>query len=403
MLRARIASLFVLIALFGAAITTLAITKPAFAGSDTYPSKWADAPMDTILDDWGEWNRECTSYAAWMLHSVNGFEMPFHDNAVNWGPDAKSRGYAVNMTPAVGSIYWTSSPQHVAWVESVSPDGKSVTIEDYNHDYTGHWGERTVATSSASGYIHFKDISWSGIGSAKYFGSDRLTTGQKMYAGQYLVSGNVQYALILQSDGNLVLYHGTGPLWASNTAGKGASYLAMQSDGNLVLYTSSGKPVWASNTAGKGGSYAVVQSDGNFVTYINGGGPTWASNTGGKTSYTYFGSYKLTNGQQMPANDYIRSSDNRYALLLQSDGNLVLYGPGYHVLWTSKTPGSGANRLVMQGDGNLVLYQNGTPKWASNTAGNGSSEVIMQNDGNLVVYRSSDGKATWASNTNGKI
>src|SRR5450759_4292850 len=129
----------------------------ASAGTNTYPSKWANAPMDSILDSWGEWNRECTSYAAWMLHSENGFEMPFHDNAVNWGPDARNLGHTVNSTPAVGAIYWTTSPQHVAWVESVNPGG-TVTIEEYNHDYTGHWSERTVATGSASGYIHFKDI-----------------------------------------------------------------------------------------------------------------------------------------------------------------------------------------------------------------------------------------------------
>jgi hypothetical protein len=102
-----------------------------------------------------------------MLHSVNGFEMPFHDNAVNWGPDARARGYSVNSTPAVGSVYWTSTPQHVAWVESVNSNG-TVTIEDYNSDYTGHWREHSVAASSASGYIHFKDLAGGGT-SAVYF------------------------------------------------------------------------------------------------------------------------------------------------------------------------------------------------------------------------------------------
>jgi surface antigen len=139
----------------------------AAAGTDTYPSKWATAPMDSLIDNWGEYNRECTSYAAWMLHSVNGFEMPFHDNAVNWGPDARARGYSVNSTPAVGSVYWTSTPQHVAWVESVNSNG-TVTIEDYNSDYTGHWREHSVAASSASGYIHFKDLAGGGT-SADYF------------------------------------------------------------------------------------------------------------------------------------------------------------------------------------------------------------------------------------------
>jgi len=51
----------------------------------------------------------------------------------------------------------------------------------------------------------------------------------------------------MQADGNLVLYQGATPLWASNTAGTGANIAAMQSDGNLVLYGPSG-PVWATNT-----------------------------------------------------------------------------------------------------------------------------------------------------------
>ena len=121
------------------------VTAPAaFAGSDTYPAKWADAPQDSPSDSWGELNRECTSYVAWMLHSVNGFEMPFHANATVWGPDTASRGFTVSSQPALGSVYWTTPGKgHVAWVESVNPGG-TVTIEDYNSDYTGHWAEHTV-------------------------------------------------------------------------------------------------------------------------------------------------------------------------------------------------------------------------------------------------------------------
>ena len=132
----------------------------ALAGSDTYPAPWAPpTTQDSLVDTWGELNRECTSYASWMLHSVNGFEMPFHDDAVNWGPDASSRGYTVDMHPAVGSIFWSSSIDHVGWVESVSADGSAISYEDYNFGLNGLWSEHTgVATSSASGYIHFKDV-----------------------------------------------------------------------------------------------------------------------------------------------------------------------------------------------------------------------------------------------------
>src|SRR2546430_5513724 len=104
--------ILITIFLFGLLATTAlqftTNTPNALAGSDTYPAPWRPpATQDSVLDTWREWNRECTSYAAWMLHSVNGFEMPFNDDAVNWGPDATARGYTVNMTPAVGSIFWS--------------------------------------------------------------------------------------------------------------------------------------------------------------------------------------------------------------------------------------------------------------------------------------------------------
>lgn len=147
------------------------------AGSDTYPTSIAgcryvsdntpagtcdlkDSPQDEYYDPWSEENRECTSYAAWMLSSVNGYTMPFHDYAINWGTDAQNQGITVNTTPAAGSVYWSTTASiygHVAYVKSI-PDSTHVQLEEYNFSTMGGWDERTVLTSSASGYIHFKDI-----------------------------------------------------------------------------------------------------------------------------------------------------------------------------------------------------------------------------------------------------
>ncbi len=148
---AALAVLTILVAALGGVLGS----SPALAGTDDYPAQWRNAPMDSIIDSWGEYNRECTSFVAWRLHSRNRFEMPFHDNATGWGPDAVRRGFAVNMSPAVGAVAWWSSG-HVAWVEAVN--NNSVTIEEYNRDFTGHYSERSVAANSVTGYIHFKDI-----------------------------------------------------------------------------------------------------------------------------------------------------------------------------------------------------------------------------------------------------
>jgi hypothetical protein len=70
----------------------------------------------------------------------------------------------------------------------------------------------------------------------------------------------------MQTDGNLVVYNASNkPVWATNTLGKGGTYVIIQgSDGNLVLYTSSDSPVWSSNTAGTGANNLVLNDDGSL-------------------------------------------------------------------------------------------------------------------------------------------
>ena len=61
------------------------------------------------------------------------------------------------------------------------------------------------------------------------------------------------------------------------------------------------------------------------------------------------------------------------SLLMQSDGNLVLYeiaGGTQTALWATGTDAPGS-RIVMQGDGNLALYTpGGDCRWAAGTDGN---------------------------------
>jgi hypothetical protein len=109
-----------------------------------------------------------------------------------------------------------------------------------------------------------------------------LTANQELTASQSLASCNGDYTLIIQGDGNLVLYQGGTALWASNTAGSAADEAIMQGDGNLVLYASSGTPVWASNTAGNDGAYLDEQNDGNVVIYSASGSALWSTGTAGK-------------------------------------------------------------------------------------------------------------------------
>ncbi len=90
------------------------------------------------------------------------------------------------------------------------------------------------------------------------------------------------YEVNFQSDGNLIIYNPyKKAVWASNTAGMGATLLKMQADGNLVIYNNI-QPLWDSKTNGQPGAYLAIQEDGNLVIYTPEMKPIWATGTNGK-------------------------------------------------------------------------------------------------------------------------
>jgi predicted alpha/beta hydrolase family esterase len=109
----------------------------------------------------------------------------------------------------------------------------------------------------------------------------------------------------------------------------------------------------------------------------------------------------LSPDQALYAGQSITSSDGRFYLTYQLDGNLVLYRYDAVPLWHTQTHGTNPGRAIMQRDGNLVVYDgSGTPIWASGTVGFDGAWLVVQSDGNLVIYTSS-GAPVWASGTNG--
>lgn len=55
--------------------------------------------------------------------------------------------------------------------------------------------------------------------------------------------------------------------------------LAVKTAGNLALATSSGSALWTTASSGTAGNLLVLQSDGNLVLYDAGYRPVWASGT----------------------------------------------------------------------------------------------------------------------------
>ncbi|HFI0030331.1 TPA: SH3 domain-containing protein [Streptococcus suis] len=137
--------------------TTSTRSSSTNALGDDYPYTAVDA-----IDPWRLYTRQCTSFVAFRLSKVNGFEIPAaYGNADVWGYRAQREGYRVDMSPAVGSVAWWTSPMHVAWVSSIQ--GDMVEIEEYNYGTRYTYNRRLIHKNSVSGYIHFKDLAGSPV------------------------------------------------------------------------------------------------------------------------------------------------------------------------------------------------------------------------------------------------
>ena len=114
--------------------------------------------------------------------------------------------------------------------------------------------------------------------------SSTLAAGEYLQTNDSLLSDNGEYKLLMQEDCNLVLYKGSTALWDSDTVRTSqACFLIIQSDGNLVIYLGAspeeqGEAIWNSATQGATAVYFLnLQNDGNLVIYE--GTARWSTNT----------------------------------------------------------------------------------------------------------------------------
>ncbi len=110
----------------------------------------------------------------------------------------------------------------------------------------------------------------------------------------------------------------------------------------------------------------------------------------------------LEAGQHLYPNQSIQSTNNRFIVIFQPDGNLVLYEKkptGMVAEWATMTLGQPVGFCVMQDDGNLVIYSPRDPPykaiWSTSTNGQKNVTATIQDDGNFVLNsKDGDGKAT---------
>ncbi len=384
-----------------------------------------------------------TSRGDWASHGCGNGGRAFGDLAADANPSTGaaiaigSSWYIIGGTslsaPLIASMYALANdlPSGTGAVTLPYQNVSSANSHDITsgNDCTGGGQQNCTASNgfdvpSGLGAPNGLGLFQSGSSSSSY--TSQLTEGATLYTNQSLGSSttNPAYRLIMQGDGNLVVYnHSNKPVWQSGTHGSGANKLVVQGDGNLVLYTAANKPVWNSETTDvinnvtRGSEKLIMQGDGNLVLYnYSPGGskaePSWSTYTGkidrapnDRYNTTFLTLNKAGSSQPfLYTNQAVASSstDPAYRLILQGDGNLVVYNHSNKPVWQSGTHGSGASKLLVQGDGNLVLYTAANkPVWNSQTFGNYTVEkLFMQSDGNLVLYDTSSAFVPlWSSYT----
>jgi YD repeat-containing protein len=183
----------------------------------------------------------------------------------------------------------------------------------------------------------------------------------------------------VQSDGTFVIFDAEGdtvrvyPSYFDVYTGRPNAHLVVQNDGNLVLYDGT-TVLWATFT-----SYAPPPPPPVQL-------PVATADT-------------LRMGEQM---DELWSTNGRFLFAHQGDGNIVLYdtcfSPG-DVLWNSGTEWAGNGTTASLTNGGLSLSRDGRLLWLMGTVDDATDHpgayLDVQNDGNVVIY--DGGEVLWAT------
>ncbi|MFD6918468.1 hypothetical protein ACFWB2_10945 [Streptomyces virginiae] len=254
-----------------------------------------------------------------------------------------------------------------------------------------------------------------------------LNIGRRLAPGEKMTSPTENTELVMQADGNLVLYALGNPggyklpLWNSGTYGNAGAYATMQEDGNFVIYKQGGGPqtggaIWQTASYGDHNDLkpvAKLESDGNFKVIgrkDDRWGTHWSPLRREKTT-------KLC--AEDTAHQYRYWFDGDWAqsatvwMIIQQDNNVVIYRKSDgKAIWNSATYTTDYHtidlRVGVDGDMTLRDWSDmDKVAWRTGTAGNPGAYALLQDDGNFVLYKADGGPgkggALWHSGTWNKI
>jgi hypothetical protein len=273
------------------------------------------------------------------------------------------------------------------------------------------------------------------------------TVGNYLYAGQCLNAGksfssngvdnknvSAPSQLVMQNDGNLVIYSGAGKaVWSTRTTGS-HNRACLQGDGNFIVFSSASKPLWYSRTNGMlqaaqlaNTTYAInfLSASSSVIALTNApkGQTFYPSGSSGLFWLSDYGStlWLTTNTaltpnhisqETMAQNGMLTSPNGNYKFHFTSDGNLVILNASNATIWASginkgrflgSSYRNGYGSVLATGNSLEPNYQVTLGSWYEPTQQPSELPLglSMQNDGNLVFY-GDHGHALWQSGTRGK-
>ncbi len=242
--------------------------------------------------------------------------------------------------PGVYKEYLLPVTEYVAW------------LNDWGMYYT-------LKVVAPSNYLHVKNLRttlYTDEARTKKIYNGIVGSNRKIYAKTNFENGGV--ATFSSQNTRLA----TANPRDSTSIYKDDSWLSNNRVANIVSSTQSGK------TATINWSFTSPSNQGSFNEdfAIVADGISWFDYSQNKVSLNVlegeFTSLNALDNHTLKTGEFLYSEDGLYKLVLQSDGNLVLY-KNYTPVWDTKTNSSKPNKLVLQSDGNLVLYKNYTPVW----------------------------------------
>ncbi len=295
-------------------------------------------------------------------------------------------GKSDNVASSFYTEGWISGNRAATILESEVQPGQTGTIEFWIRAPTQPGQYTEYYNLVIENVTWFVDIGsyWSATVNGSSSRTSLNSQSRVLKRGDILQSPDSQSILSLTPYGSLKLYTSGKEIWDSGASN--VYQLVFQQDGNLVAYDKLGHPLWVKN----GTSTSSLSLTNTQLVFGDSTSTFWSNPISNQQLSA--SSDNLATNDLLFRGQTIWSSTGNYRLTLQSDGNLVYYGPSGAV-WATNIPK--ALYLAQQSDGNLVAYDNnGAPVWSSSRSGT-NVRTFVQNDGNIVSY--GDKGPIWAS------